>query len=262
VDLNELIPLPIESENFWVIAAYYYCDESGRPNKDRYASFGGYIGRISDWNPLSLLWNKELRRFNIPAIHVSKMYLATESKEWGPIAARYGDRWPEVREEILNSFASLVNESEVKPIVVHVDAEEFWKMPNVRRVFENPYYLAFVYCMRKAISVLVWPPEGYAMGIVLDHNENTQRGCLELVSELRKREPQIARHIASLCFVKDEHFPGVQAADMVLHLTRRAMTEGMIRPSERIMKLVTPHYQPEVLGKVPLTVLEEECKTK
>ena len=245
-----------------MIAGYYYCDESGGPNKDRYSSFGGYIGRVSDWELLSTVWNKELRRFNIPAIHVSKMYLPKDHKEWSPIEAKYGDSWPEVREEIPNAFASLINASEVKPIVMHVDKEEFRNMPNVCRVYGDPYYLAFIHCIREAVSECIWPPEGGALGVVLDHNEKTERGCVELLREMRDKEPRTARYIASLCFVNDEAFPGVQAADMVLNLTRRALKDGKIIPSERIRKLVTPHYQPVVAGKEFFEDLEEMCRGK
>ena len=180
--------------------------------------------------------------------------------EWQRVALRYGNSWSDVREEILDSFASIISESEVKPIAVHVDTAEFARKPKVSRDFEKPHYLAFVYCMRESISVIQWPPQGYSMGIVVDHDEETSRGCLDLVSELRKKEPQVAKYIGSLCFVDDKEFPGVQAADMLLNLTRRAIVSGAVTPSDRIKKLITPHYQPMVIGDAFLQRVEDQLR--
>jgi hypothetical protein len=87
------------------------------------------------------------------------------------------------------------------------------------------------------------------LGVVLDHNEKTERGCVELLREMRDKEPRTARYIASLCFVNDEAFPGVQAADMALNLTRRALKDGKIIPSAAYGSLSLPIISPWLPGK-------------
>jgi hypothetical protein len=245
-----------------MIAAYYYCDESGKSPKDHYVSFGGYIGAAPDWESLCSRWNDTLLKFDVPPIHVSKMNCPDDNRDWGAVKSRHKNNWPEVREQILDAFALLINKSAVKPIAVHVDSEEFAKMASVSSVFANPHYLAFVYCMRAAVTVLRGSSDGHAMGIVLDHDKETARNCFDLLSELRKQEPRTARYIASLCFVDDRQFPGVQAADMMLNLTRRSIEDGKIVPSARIKKLTTPDFQPRVAGKAFLAALEDDLNNQ
>jgi hypothetical protein len=250
-------PLPVgdwAGETF-VLSGYYYCDESGK-DSDEYVSFGGYIGKINAWEKFCHEWEGQREAKKLPPIHVRAMRF--RKGEWEKHANAFPgkDAWENEIVKLLGPFAGLVSQSSVHCVACHVHATTFDKCAKLKSAYGDPFYLALHHCLRSAVEIAKkWSPN--PLGIVIDLNSETAEDTHRLVTAYKKKHADDARSIGSLCFVNDDLFPGVQAADVLVNLARRAITDGVIVRDGLLGNLTSEHYQPMVYGERALEELEK-----
>ena len=63
----------------------------------------------------------------------------------------------------------------------------------------------------------------YRFNLLCDDSEEYSSECLKVYRRFRKLEPGLASKIGSLCFVNDETYPPIQAADLMAFCRRREL---------------------------------------
>jgi len=75
------------------------------------------------------------------------------------------------------------------------------------------------------------------LSIVVDDDPEFAMGCYDYVNQLKREFPKVRERVHSVCFVNDESYSGVQAADMLAWEARRLMVERKKDPKTPMSEL-------------------------
>lgn len=263
---NDEYSLPIPpGEKEWVMAIFYiYADESGKHGAPRceYTSMCGYVGHASEWNRFSDEWNNCRFRWEAPPIHMGKLYHPDEHAEWAQWKSKCGREWEALRETMLAEFAKIVARSSLVCVGAVVDAAYFRSLPEskFKRANGTPIEMSFHTLIKMGIEKVEVIDRHSPIGLVLDDDAASYARYYEYLLALKSRHPKIKERVSSLCFVDDEAYPGVQAADMVAYDARdyrvRKKSNPEIDTPERLKFLsISSMHIPKFVGPEALDAL-------
>ncbi|MBZ5661440.1 MAG: DUF3800 domain-containing protein [Acidobacteriia bacterium] len=217
---------------------HIYADESGKyetPNCE-YTSMCGYLGHASEWNKFSEDWMNCRLRWAAPPIHMGKIYHADEHPEWLRLQNKWGIEWDELRERMLLEFAKIVARSNLVCIAAVVDAAYFRALPDsaFKRTNLGPIEMSFHRLVTMGIARTEVIDRHSSIGLVLDDDAASYARYYQYLLALKSMNPKVKERIASLCFVNDEAYPGVQAADMVSYDARSYMWAKKSNPDMEV----------------------------
>lgn len=207
------------------MAVFHVClDESGKFKSlaPDYTSLCGYIGSAHEWERFSERWDSIRLANSLPPIHVSDMM--SFQNEWYPKKQEWGEKAEEKRNECLERFALLIQQADIRCVGAAVDAAYFRKMPQCefKRKAEDPYFLSF----QQAILASLRCTEllrNNTISLIMDDDQEYSMKCYKLLNKVRLRYPDISKRITGICFVDDNTYPPVQAADMIAYYSRQQL---------------------------------------
>lgn len=245
-------------------AVQFHCDESGKVGNSPYIAFCGFLGNGDQWSKLLAAWRAARIRLHVPPIHVSAMLHPTSKNGWLPTSQKYGDKWLGKCQEILDEFAAIVEQEKIVCFGAVVDAIAFQSLslPILQeRTMGDPHYLAFESTVVGALTKVLWGDTNATMGLIMDDDEEKAKHCYDLYRLLRKHNPQAKERLSGICFASDDLYPGIQAADMLAHESRRLMVDSEPAASERFKKLTCNcEHQPILLTAQRLREWEAELQ--
>lgn len=193
-----------------------FFDESGKQSDHPVVAFAGVCATQPQLERFNEEWNKLLRYYGMPSFHMN--VLSRLSRKVGSILPA---KSAAKRIEDLKPFADCINEHLEFGLISALDVEGFKSIPKGIRAqygsVENPYYLGFA---RSVMEVVEHSAESDHVGIICDHDEETALTCLRHFNGIRRADTPLRMKLISLTFANDEHFPALQAADMVASLGR------------------------------------------
>ena len=224
------LPEPIEPDGL-VLVQYLYCDESGKAPKDEVVSSCGFLLEQEHIYEFSRAWNQYAEGvWAVPPIHMRSINHPTEKNGWAQVKARWGDEWDANRQNMLEGFAEIVQQSLLQAF---------------GSVIETAYFTGDAHSGQFAFSRLVSEvlqhlgPSGPGIGVVVDDDYEDSTRYHEWVRELRRKQNPLGRTIKSLCFSADEGFPLIQAADMLAYFARERHRKPEVSSVSRIYQLLT-----------------------
>lgn len=231
------LPVSVGAGDF-MAAFHVYVDESGKftDTKVDYISMCGYAAHISEWAHFGSDWQNCRLRWQIPALHLRAIYRADDNPEWSKVKRRFedmGDSWDVAREQMLDEFATIVAQSGIVSCGAVVDSKYWHSLPpsNFKTQSNNPLFLAFHQVVMRALDAIEMVDSRSTIGLVLDNDEESSQACFEQLATLRKNFLKVKERFSSICFVNDEDYPGVQAADFLAFEARKFMVDRIKDPA-------------------------------
>lgn len=194
-----------------------YFDESGKQHDHPAVTFTGVCVSGSRLSTFDSEWGVLLRQYGLKSLHMAK---ASRLKEnCGPKMPRH--QKIEERIQALVPFADCINKNLVKGLIQAIDVKGFKEMSNRAKQGlgspDDPYYLAFA---RGILELIDYVQGEDKISLICDDDESTAWNCYLHYRAIRKVHEEVRRKIVSLTFATDDHFPALQAADMVAFLSR------------------------------------------
>jgi hypothetical protein len=217
-DYLGFIKSAFEIEPFMAIL-HFFCDESGKYRKNPLVAVSGLGAAPGRLIPFSDDWRALLRSYEIgDELHMSRIADLTQA---------CGHRMPSgqtlnERIETLKPFADCINRHMEIGFMQAWDVKGYNRLSlDVKKALggsPNPHHLIFV---RSLLAIMQYAgPEG-RVSIIVDDDELTSWDTYVHYRSIAKALPEIAPQIAALTFAKSQHFPALQAADMVAFLVRK-----------------------------------------
>lgn len=220
--------------------AYYRitADESGKLKSTAdYTSFCGYFGIAREWDRVEIEWEATRTKWAVPPIHMAKIFRPDDDEQWSKVKARWGKHWETRRDDMLRDFYTVVFNSKVACVGAVVDAAHFRNMPDsaYKREARDPIFLSEQTMIMEAIErAELTSSFPYPISLVIDDDQEFAMECYRLLNVLKATFPKVKQRICGICFVNDEVYAGVQAADMIAYEARRLMVEQKKNPDYEI----------------------------
>jgi hypothetical protein len=196
---------------------YFYCDESGKHKAQPVINVTG-VGVSKDRHEkFDREWEALLRSYEIPELHMSRIADLTQ---------RVGHMMPsnqsiDARMDALLPFADCINQTMEYGLVQAWDVKGYAHLTlDVKRVLggaNDPYFMAFV---RGALEIVDHVGEKDRVVIVCDDDLATAWDTYLHYRAVRDAHPEFRKKTVGITFADSEHFPALQAADMVAFLGR------------------------------------------
>jgi hypothetical protein len=179
-------------------------DESGKFKDSEYVSFCGYISDVERWETFSREWDDLRTKRGVPPIHTASVK---------DIA-------------LLLEFAEIIQKYALRAIGVAVDVNAFIsRSEKFKKRFHkgDPHFLTF-YTVICSIEKLM-NDDPATVSLICDDEEGQAIQCYKLLTSLKSQYPSVRKRFPSICFVDDESYPPLQAADMLAHCARSVLIE-------------------------------------
>lgn len=194
-----------------------YFDESGKQSDHPVVTFSGVAVSQSALQEFDDAWNKLLRYYGIPYLHMARASRLSEKQGY---KIRKGQSIDE-RIDALIPFADCINDHLEIGLLQALDVKGFNSLSETAKIPvgspKNPHYLAFT---RGLLEIVDYVQEDDRISLICDDDPETALGCYEHYRGVRQAYEKVRRKTVALSFADDKHFPGLQAADMVAFLSR------------------------------------------
>lgn len=191
-------------------------DESGKQGDSDHVVFAGFYATSEQWDLFSHEWNGKLRKHGLTYWRTSKAaQLAGEFK-------KFRGR----RRDLKNLTVSLVEticQYAWGATASSISMADYRALSDDTRArFKDPLYCAFEADIKSLVGGEgVEPLDRF--NLLCDDSDEYSGDCLRVYRELRKLEPSLADKIGSLCFVNDQTYPPIQAADLIAFCRRKEL---------------------------------------
>lgn len=204
-------------------------DESGKLADSKMVVFAGSVATAERWNVMSEKWNAEMGRRGI-------RYLTM--KEAMHLRGEFQGRDPKERDELLLTLAESLHSIVGFHVAAPMSNAEFSGLPlHARQLLKNPQYCGFQACMHASVAFARNP--NLKLALYCDSSEEYSVQCLKLYLKMRRLVAEFKDKCVSLTFSEDEHFPPLQAADMLAYCVRLDYTRDSAMPQPVIEKLLS-----------------------
>ena len=207
----------LEPEPFVAIFQAFF-DESGKFKDKHVISFCGLAAPLDKVRSFDDEWNGILRGYGLPYLTM-KRALRRNIRFSSAIRANSVQE----RNEVLKPFTECIRKHFEfgRVVVIDVHAYAAWN-PQARRKVggsDDPHYFAFL-CGVTGITKYL-STEGDRFSLICDDDQSTALNCYKLYSRVKTVTPDVKRKMISITFADDEHFPSLQAADLLASICRQ-----------------------------------------
>jgi hypothetical protein len=240
---------------------HLYVDESGKlAGKSDYTSLCGYVGYMTEWIRFSTEWDHCRLKWQVPPIHMGQIFALNPKHEgWRNKRVEWGTQWEDRRDAMLGEFAHLVRLSHLVCVGMVVDANA------CRDIRDNHPYdlyhkdsnvLVFSDVILQALRKVETVDKDASLTISVDDDEEhafNYYDSLRIIKNLLQPAFQKVRNrVHALAFSKDDHYPGLQIADMIAYEARSLMVKRLTDkdvPSSSLYTTLTHGgmHQPKLL---------------
>src|SRR5438445_957505 len=151
---------------------HIYADDSGKFEtlKCEYTSLCGYIAHSSEWNRFQQEWNNCLFRWQVPPIHMRRIYYPEEDPDWKRVKDAWGASWEVKRDDMLGEFSGLVRVANMVCVGAVVDAAHYRSLPDspLKREYQDSLSLAFHQLVMRGMEKTEVIDSHSTIGIVID----------------------------------------------------------------------------------------------
>ncbi len=218
---------------------HIYVDESGKlQQKTDYTCLCGYLADGATWETFSAQWHRVQMRWDVPPLHMAKVMkvpgpdTAYKPDGWDTVRSRWGNRWEDIRNEMLLEFASIISSLAVVAIGAIVDAVAYRTLRSESSPIteQDPNVFAFHQVIMDGLAKIKRVQPLGTLSIIVDDDPEYAWGYYDLAKGLRNHPSKevfscVRERLHGLCFGDDKAYPGLQAADMLAWASRRYMID-------------------------------------
>lgn len=224
-NLPEFIrPIPMSVDHGHSEGLLHTClDKTGKFTDSPTVSFGGWISDAYKWSKFTQDWYKLREDFpGISSIHMKVLMRPVSERSYQGHTFTVS----KPRADLINRYIEIVSRWTLEVVGYAVDCDAFRKVlseKSRRRIGGDAHIFVFRRIMKHIVdrlNFLDWP---YATGLLFDDNEEYGRECHSLYNKARNHHPDWKKKFGSICFVDDELYPPMQAADVLAWLIRRGL---------------------------------------
>ena len=180
-----------------------YFDESGKQGQSKIVTFCGFVE--ADWVPFEIEWRYLLRRYKIPALHLSKDPLKATASQ----LAMYRHFTQVITRTVEHGFSTAID-------VAGFDSLH----KSVRNSLgDDSHYLAFSHVVLNVAKYASALPDP-TVALVCDDDEHKACKTYEMYRQYRGRNHQSRKILESIAFADDDYYPQLQAADLFAWVSR------------------------------------------
>ena len=182
----------------------------------------------AEWERFEYEWFTVQSKWNVPPIHMAKIFRPDDDARWSKVKSRWGNRWEGARDAMLKEFSSVVFNARISAVGAVVDASHFRKLPdsNYKSAARDPLFLSLQLLINDSIERAETISSNRApISLVIDDDQEYAMECYKWLNVLRSTLPKVKERISGICFVKDDVYQGVQAADMIAYEARKQMVQ-------------------------------------
>lgn len=187
-------------------------DESGKLCDSPWVVFAGYVALVDEWAGFIHRWNARLIKDGLAYFSM---------KECMNFKGQFRDGdWTDDRRTslVLDLAALLANVPDIDAIVSPMCVAKFKSLADTEQSsFKNPQYMAFEACVR-GMDQMTQADD--VLNLICADEQQLAIGCYKLLNVLKARDSGIRKKVAGICFVNDEKYPPVQAADLLAYVAR------------------------------------------
>jgi hypothetical protein len=203
-----------------------YFDESGKFADSKIVAYGGVVARKDVLDVLGHLWQARTQKSDIRHFSMKDaMNFEGSFKGWRD---RIADR-----NELLLDLCALIRDVDRVSTAMTV-AQFKAQTPDIRRRFGDLNYCGFESCMAKILSR--HPSDNFML--TCDLSEEYAENTVKLFNKLRSLNATVKKRCLALTMADDEHFPALQAADMIAYCTRAAALSSERTPDPIVADLI------------------------
>ena len=225
--------------NHEAVAMLHLClDETGKfqPN-ERIVSFAGWISDANRWQAFQEDWKRFLKEENIPALHTSELMSHSLSYR----GRTFSDRQEKLK--LLGRAACLIQPHVLAGIGCAVDCDEFRRSPVQVQEFchGNAQLMAFHESIKLLINSLKELEtkeclgRTHPVGIIIDESEEYNVRCVQMYTQVKKKNCEWRIRLGSLCVADDELYVPLQSADLIAWLTGQLLRDRMLQEYQEIV---------------------------
>ncbi len=193
-----------------------FFDESGKFKDHKIISFCGFGAKAGNLKDFDSAWEYQLRRTGMNALHM--VDACRINKRLGRLigAQSLSDRIND-----LKPFADCIRNHLELGVATVFEVEGYASFTDMAKKAlggsDNPFYTQFLRTMQ---IVSEYVTTGEPIALTCDEDESTAWWCYKIYSRVKKVDRRIGRHLVAISFANDQHFPALQAADMLSFLCR------------------------------------------
>lgn len=234
----------------WMAFFYIYADESGKlSGKSDYTALCGFVGAALEVQRASYDWSLCQTKWGAPPIHMSQIMSDNpRDQRWIDKRTEWGNRWEELRDTMLDDFASVLQQSRLVALGTVIDSakyREIQKDPAIKLPVNDSNVYVFQELIMSALERIEVVDDCSPVSVVVDDDQDTAFQYYEMLKSLKANESssfdKIRRRVHGLCFSNDKSYPILQAADMLAYESRSLMVKRIsdpnTPPSQRYQRL-------------------------
>jgi hypothetical protein len=232
-----------------------YFDESGKLADKEFVVFAACVATIADWESFSIKWTEMLG--DIGYVHMTEAVRC--EGEFKRFRGKESDR-----DDLLVALAELAVARYAFSVHIPVKSATFKELPaNLQTQLKDPVYCGFEGLLRNLLESAsrIQATSGikYSHGFQLYADASTDYSVqiLKLYHRVKSVEQDARERFQSITFAEDEHFPPLQAADMLAYCRRCEESNDAWRPV--VKKLLDVFNRNGSLGNMEL-VYKADCR--
>jgi Protein of unknown function (DUF3800) len=189
------------------LAAFF--DESGKLADTKVVAFAGCIAGYPEWEVMGNKWMALIRG------KVAYVSMKDAIHFTGPFEG-WRNRVDE-RDALLEQLAELAIDHISYWIPFVMTEDDFNRLPqSQRKQFKSPSYMGFEACVRAIAD----HNKNQQFVVIYDSSEEYSALCLKMYHRMRRQNPNVKEHCASITFAEDQRLPPLQLADMMAYCSR------------------------------------------
>jgi len=199
-------------------------DESGKFHSSDRVCIGGYVSDNARWKNFGADWKRFLARRHIASLHTSDL-MSRRQPDYQGVTFSESDKL-----EILKEGMAIANSSVLACFGIAVDCASFKAMSKAAQ--KQCYGDAHLFCFGRLVKAVVGMLEKlnpitdreiHHIHTVFDDNREYAVRCYELLDGVKERNPSWKARLSGICFVDDDKFPPLQAADLFSWVSTQKM---------------------------------------
>jgi len=214
-DFYDYLDCRFSPEEFMGIFHTFF-DESGKFKDHKIISFCGFGSKAGTLKDFDGDWEYQLRRTGMDALHMVDACRINK-----PLGRLIGAQSLPDRINDLKPFADCIRNHLELGVATVFEVEGYTSFTEMAKKAlggsDNPFYTQFLSTMQ---TVTDYVTTGEPITLMCDEDESTAWWCYKLYSRVKKVDRRIGRKLAAISFANDQHFPALQAADMLSFLCR------------------------------------------
>jgi hypothetical protein len=235
----------LPTEQVYQVGMYAYLDESGKfHHATGFICLCGWLSNDTGWGKFRDEWQHLQLKYRIQRIHMTEFYTECLRRNWTR----------EQADSVLTEFIDVIRNNVFCGFAVGLDGRYFRaKHENAGKKGVNPALFAveqMLIAMQQACVMQIGPNSVPLIQLHFDEDGKDSIECYKLISQLRRKRPEIARLIGSITFADDKFFPALQAADILANLTNRywrdILANGVDAPPPPMLERLLSPTEPGV----------------